>query len=297
MFPTPDPAVLARRRFVWLTWAALLVIVVFGARARFIWPGAPTVDPDTWGYFHPALARLNGNGFIHTNGRNFVYPAFLYVLLAATGTFRAITVVQHGLGLAGGVLMWVCWRQWRAWFTDSRLPAWADAALGLGLTAFYLQSASAIMHEHQIRPEGIFPFFALLDLTLLLAFLRAWFVARQPRRAALLAGGGMFVALLLYQLKPSFGFGIVSAAAPRAGGGSGALAATRSPALAAGGGNAGGVRGGGGAVRFATNTASRRDDRMSTLFLPETLFTIHADIIARPDGRRRARPHPHAFRR
>ncbi len=154
MLPDARPRRPARRRFVWLTWAALLVILAFGAHSRLIWPGMPVVDPDTWGYFHPALAKLNGGAFIHTNGRNFVYPAFLYVLLAATGTLRAITVVQHGLGLASGVLMWVCWRQWRAWFTDSRLPAWADAALGLGLVAFFLQSASEVSHEHTVRPEG-----------------------------------------------------------------------------------------------------------------------------------------------
>ncbi len=279
MFPKPDLAAFVRRRFVWLTWAVLLVILAFAARARFIWPGPPVVDPDTWGYFHPALSKLNGTGFVHTNGRNFVYPAFLYVLLAVTGTLRAIPVVQHLLGLASGVLMWVCWRQWRAWFTDSRLPAWADAALGLGLVAFFLQSASEISHEHTVRPEGIFPFFALLDLTFLLAFLRAWFVARQPRRAAAWAGGGVFVALLLYQLKPSFGLALVAAVAPVL---AAALVPWRQPArprqLLAVGTLAAFVAG---MVLFMLPERHlARDDLMSTLFLPETLFTIHADIIA-----------------
>lgn len=279
MTAPPPAAELARRRFAWLTGAALCVILLCAARVRLFWPGVPVVDPDTWGYLHPGLSKLNGQGFIHTNGRNFVYPGFIYLILAATASFRAITLAQHVLGLASGVLLWTCWRQWRAWFTDPRLPLWADALLGLGLVAFFEQSASEVSYEHQIRPEAVFPFFALIEVSLLLAFLRAWFVERRPGRAAGLAGGAWFVALLLYQLKPSFGLALGAAAAPVL---VAALVPWRQPgrprSLLAGAALAATLAGAG---LFAwPEHRLAQGDPMSTLFLPETLLTIHADLIA-----------------
>src|SRR5216117_3651824 len=76
--------------------------VVFAGAAwqRFSRPLDPIADPDTWGYLSPALRKLTGAEFGHTNGRNFLYPGFLYLVLAAFGDFRAIGVVQHLLGLA-----------------------------------------------------------------------------------------------------------------------------------------------------------------------------------------------------
>ena len=274
----PLDSPVAKPQFFWLTAVVLLVILLFSAWTRSRWPSVPAADPDTWGYLHPALSKLNGQGFVHTQGRNYVYPGWLYLLLACTGDFRAIPLAQHGLGLASGVLLWTCWRQWHAWITQPRLPAWADALIGLGMVAFYEQSPSAISTEHHIRPEAIFSFFALLDIALLLAFLRAWYVGRQPGRASVLAGGGLCVAMLLYQLKPSFGLALAAAAAPVA---LAMLFPLRQPLrtrwLL------------GGAVGASIITAAgvfvwpehrlSRDDAMSTLFLPETLLCIHADLV------------------
>lgn len=278
MTPLPGLSPLARRRFAWATGVALAVILLFAAWTRLRWPAIPIVDPDTWGYFHPAMAKLTGHGFQHTHGRNFVYPGFVYLVLASWNDLRAIPLAQHALGLASGGLLWVCWRQWRGAFADPRLPAWADALLGLGLVAFFEQSASVVNYEHEIRPEGIFPFFALLDLSLLLAFWRAWWVERRPGRAAALAGGGIFGALLLYQLKPSFGLAVAAAAVP-------VLAAVgvpwrrldRSRRMLAGAAGAAGLA----AVLlfFLPEHLLSRGDWMSTLFFPETLLTVHGDII------------------
>ena len=80
-----------RRLFAWLTTAALVLLLLWAAQLRAIWPRWPVSDPDTWGYLHPALSKLRGGAFEHTYGRNFVYPGFLYLLLRATADFRAIT--------------------------------------------------------------------------------------------------------------------------------------------------------------------------------------------------------------
>ena len=89
-----------RRVFFWLTTAALVLILLWAAQARALWPRWPIADPDSWGYLHPALSKLLGGAFEHTNGRNFVYPGFLYLILRATADFGAIPFAQHALGLA-----------------------------------------------------------------------------------------------------------------------------------------------------------------------------------------------------
>ena len=202
----------------------------------------------------------------------------MYGLLRFGGTFRAIPVAQHLLGLATGALLWVSWRQWRAWFTETRLPAWADALLGLGLVTFFVQSGSVLHFEAQIRPEAIFPFFAALGMCLLLGFGWEWFVDRHPMRAALLAGACVFDTALLYQLKPSFGLAVLCALAPiawavlhpwssdRTGRWRLVGSVTTAAVLAA-------------LLFVLPERHFAKDDTFSTIFLPETLLTVHADVI------------------
>ena len=269
-----------RRVFLWLTTAVLALLLLWAAQARAFWPQWPISDPDTWGYLHPALSKLSGGPFEHTYGRNFVYPGFLYLILRATADFRAIVVTQHALGLATGALLWTAWRQWRGWFAaSSRLPAWADAVLGLGMVSFFVRSASVEHFETQIRPEAVFPFVAMLQICLLLAFLRAWFgPVHRPDRAAVLAGASLFAAALTYEVKPSFGFAAGVAALP-------ILWALVSPwrqpwrprARLLG---AAVVAGLAALVLLVLPEHElARADLGSRLFLPETLLTIHAPII------------------
>ncbi len=270
-----------RRVFFWLTTGLLLLILWWAGQARGVWPRWPVADPDTWGYLHPALAKLSGGTFEHTYGRNFVYPGFLYLLLRATADFRTITLAQHALGLGTGVLLWTAWRQWRAWFAaSSRLPAWADAVLGLGMVAFYGRSASVIHFEMQIRPEGVFPFVAAGQLCLLLAFVRAWWGdVRRPDRAAVFAGANLFAAALAYQLKPSYGLAVGVAALPVAW----ALIfpwrqQLRRPRL-----QLLGAAVAAGLAAFVLFVLPEhefnKEDLNTKLFLPETLLTVHATVI------------------
>ena len=268
-----------RQVFSRVTTAVLLLILLWSGWERLQWPPWPVAVTDTWGYLHPALSKLRGGAFEHTYGRNFVYPGWLYLLLRATGDFRAITLAQRLLGLATGALLWTIWRQWRGWFACARLPASLDAALGLGLVAFYERSASVIQYETLLRPEAVFPFFAAGQLCLLLAFLRAWHGdARRPDRSAALAGASLFAAALVYQIKPSFGFAVGVAALPIL------WAAVfpwrqsaRSRLRLAG---AAGVAG---LAALALLVLPERElaepDPMATLFLPETLLCVHATVI------------------
>jgi len=78
---------------------------------RFKPPLTPIADPDTWGYLSPALRKLTCADFGHTQGRNFLYPGFLYLVLRSFGDFRAIAIVQHLLGVAAGGVLLLTWRR------------------------------------------------------------------------------------------------------------------------------------------------------------------------------------------
>ena len=83
-------------------WATVAFIFAWAVWQRFKLPLNPIADPDTWGYLSPALRKLTGAEFGHSQSRNFLYPGFLYLVLRCFGDFRAIGVVQHLLGLAAG---------------------------------------------------------------------------------------------------------------------------------------------------------------------------------------------------
>ena len=86
-----------------------LAMLAYAGMVRARLPSLPFIDSDVWGYLHPALSRLTGGPFQHTYGRNFLYPGFVYAVLGIFGDFRAVTVVQHTLGVLTGVLMAWSW--------------------------------------------------------------------------------------------------------------------------------------------------------------------------------------------
>src|SRR5438067_1759712 len=113
------------RLFYW----ALLALVFAGAIwQRFRLPLDPIADPDTWGYLSPALRKLTGAEFGHTNGRNFAYPGFLFLLLRLFADFRAITITQH--------FLWLCF-----WYCRQSLPC-LGGVVGRGKRFGFLSGSS-----------------------------------------------------------------------------------------------------------------------------------------------------------
>jgi hypothetical protein len=181
-----------------------IVIVGFAAWRRLALPVQPLADRDIWGYLSPALAKLIGNPFIQSEGRAFVYPGFIYLLLRAFHSLDAITVAQHILGLGAGLLFLVNWRTARRLFPCSPIPAFAHDLLGLVLFAIFLLCGQSTFSEHHLRPEGIAPFFAVLGFGFLIRFLLAKYVDAQPTRALWYGGASIAVAFFLPLLKPSY---------------------------------------------------------------------------------------------
>src|SRR5206468_3626717 len=136
-------------------WGGIAALFAFAAWQRFSLPLEPIADPDTWGYLSPALRKLIGAEFGHTDGRNFIYPGFVFLLLRVFGDFRAITIAQHFLGLLAGGILLLAWRRARVLVSDSRVRPGVYDGLGLLAAAIYLLASEPIRFETQLRPEGV----------------------------------------------------------------------------------------------------------------------------------------------
>jgi hypothetical protein len=250
-----------------------IVTLAWGAWKRFHIPQAPMVDPDIRGYLGPALLALLGKGFIHMDGRSFPYPAFVYLVLRVFGDFRAIGAVQHLLGVAAGALILLAWNAMLRLVPPGGIPRELARYIGLAPATIYLGSATAIYFEQQIRPEALFPFLSILNIFIGFLFIDRRFIRRQSS-AIWLGGMNVFVACLIYLLKPSFGLATLFSTAPvwaslickgASRGQKGVLAAAAIlPA---------------GLLLLLPEHLLKQDDAWSRLFLPETLFSVHASII------------------
>jgi hypothetical protein len=259
-------------RIIYLTLALLLMC----AAAFFRWriPQEPLIDPDVGGYLDPALLALTDHGFQHLEGRSFVYPGFVYLILGTFRDFRAISIVQHLMGLAAGGILLACWNLSLTFIKKPVTPTIIGHLLGLLVAALFLFNTSVIRLEHLIRPEAIFPVFAALSMLFNIQFIRYRFLQRENRAALLFGSLTLFNAGLLFYLKPSFYLGTVSATAPvwislldakeqlstKL-----LLIGIAAISIAA--------------LLFLPEQALKRTDPDSKTFLPTTLFMIHANII------------------
>jgi len=253
-------------------WSAVTVIFAWAAWLRFRLPLDPIADHGTWGYLSPALRKLTGAEFGHTYGRNFIYPGFLYLLLRAFGDFRAITVIQHVLGLLAGAILLVTWRRLRAFVANPRISPVAYHALGLLAAAIFLLATDPVRFEMGLRPEGISAFLISFNMYVAIQFTACFFV--EDRRVASIAYGiaTVFSSIVLASAKPSFWLASIVMVLPVAmfffqrglmwqkvalGGGAAVSAAL---------------------LLFPEHFLARNDEQSQTL-LPSVLFAIHADLI------------------
>jgi hypothetical protein len=253
-------------------WALFAAVFTWAIWQRFSLPLDPIANPDTWGYLSPALRKLTGAEFGHTNGRNFLYPGFLYLILSVFADFRAITFVQHLLGLMAGAFFLLTWRRLRIFVPKSLVGSSFDGALGLAGAMIYLFAAETTRIETQLRPEGICGFLISINLYVLIQVVACGFVERR-RIAALVFGIATVVSsLLLVSVRPSFGFvGIVAllpvgALSLQRGWGREKIVLSVAAALIA-------------TLLFLPEHFLARNDEISQTFLPTMLFVIHADLI------------------
>ena len=207
-----------RRHWPWVLYAALfLAILGFAAKIRFEIPQTPLFDGDSWGYLRPGFYKLTGGNYAHAFGRNFLYPAFVFVILCVAGDYEALTVVQHVLGLLTGVVLVLAWNVLcELLIVRSARARMAARFLGLLLAADYLFTRWPILFEHTLRPEAVFPLAAAASLLLNFLALRAGYVARRPTVERWCLGLNFVVVCAAQALKPSFGFAFAAANLPLA---------------------------------------------------------------------------------
>src|SRR6266481_3401553 len=204
------------RDLLWPTcyWASVAFIFAWAVWQRFKLPLNPIADPDTWGYLSPALRKLTGAEFGHSQGRNFLYPGFLYLVLRCFGDFRAIGVVQHLLGLAAGGLFLLTLRRVRAFVPDSLVNPSLHDALGLAGAAIYLLASDTIRIETQLRPEGVCAFLISINLYFAVQFVSCSFLERRRTGAIVCGSATVFSSLLLASVRGNFWFAAIIVMVP-----------------------------------------------------------------------------------
>jgi hypothetical protein len=253
-------------------WATVAFIFACAVWQRFKLPLSPIADPDTWGYLSPALRKLTGAEFGHTQSRNFLYPGFLYLVLRCFGDFRAIGVVQHLLGLAAGGLFLLTWRRVRAFVPDSLVNPSLHDAFGLAGAAIYLLASDTIRTETQLRPEGVCAFLISINLYFAVQFVSYSFLEHRRTGAIVCASATVLTSLLLASAKPSFWFAAIVVMVPvtafffRQNWWRQKIALGLAIAVTAA------------LVLWPERILSRKDAESQT-FLPTMLFVIHADLI------------------
>ncbi len=256
-----------------IAYFVLLAAIFLGAAAkRFAGlPLAPFADKDLGGYISPVLSEFLGRGFILSNGRGFVYPAFVwFILRIGGGDFRVVAILQHVMGLLTGGLLLFAWIRARRFVVRPAVPSWVHSGMGLGLAAIYLFFNWPIVYEHRIRPEAVFPFFAALSVAGNCVLL----TRREERTPFFLGVVLIFDAVLLYMLKPAWGFSVVFCCLPvgyslvvaRESLLRKLLIAMVSVGLSAG-------------LLLYPEKVLERTDSSSGVFLPKLLFAMHANLI------------------
>jgi hypothetical protein len=206
-----------RNRFSQIAYFALtLILFCCAALFRFQLPQAPFIDPDVRGYLVPALSALACHGFEHVEGRSFVYPGIVFLILKVCRHFSAVTLFQHLFGLGAGGLLLVVWN--RAGLLLGKTSDFVYRSVGLSLVSLFLFNTSVLRFEYLMRPEALFPFFVGLSLWFDIQFVRYRFFAdekgdeslsthrvKKNGRAIFFYGVlTLFNAALLFYLKPSF---------------------------------------------------------------------------------------------
>ena len=247
-------------------------LILSAAWKRFSLPQDPLADTDA-GYLLPALMKLSGGAFAHIQGLNFLYPGLVYLILQICADFRAISVMQHFLGLIAGGLFLATWSRLGDFFPKPRLNRVAHEAIGLLGAGIYLLSYGPIFSEMQIRSDGVCMFFEMLIFWLIIQFFYYRVISPNARKVVIYGTAIGVTAFLLASLKPSFTLMALFAVAPviwlivnAKGNFTGKLAFFGFTVATI-------------VALTMTEHYHRRNDRVVKMFLPETLFVIHAKII------------------
>ncbi len=252
---------------------ALAVVLVLGAVARFSVPNFPIPDFDSPGYLSPAISWLSGEGFRQAAGRDWLYPAFLALVLKTAGSFSAIAVFQKLLGVCSILFLAATWRLWVSMLKLG--PIAQCLALLAGVIPAYFQACNsvAVFFELRLRPESILTFFVFAQLFCILSYGRYRWLTPRPLLSLVFGAMAFLLAYACCLLKPSWLFALATTTLPIFLGLFGAfprrirwLTPVCGMVLAA-------------LLLWLPARLFYIPDSASRTFLPSTLVTIHAKLI------------------
>jgi hypothetical protein len=259
----------ALSRTAYFAMAGLLFVVA--GWNRFSLPQDPLAVPDA--YLWPAVIKLSGGAFVHLQGLNFLYPGMLYVILRTLGDFRAISILQHLLGLTAGALFLASWSRLAEFFPHPHLSRAIHETIGLFGGGIYLLSTAPILFEKEIMSDSVCMFFQMLTFWLIIEFFYRRVVAPNSRTAVIYGITAAVSAFLLASLKPSFTLMALIVIAPVMWSML-SLEKNRAAKLVFSGVTLSIII----AITLTEHHVRRNDPAVKT-FLPVTLFAIHAKII------------------
>ncbi|MBN2545868.1 MAG: hypothetical protein JXB50_08730 [Spirochaetes bacterium] len=138
-------------------------VIIFGLVQRFILTQLPYLTGDVWGYIGTSVIKYDTGQFVHVAGRSFLYPGFVYLILALFKDFAYISIIQHLLGAVTSLLLFFVFRNLIRFFYKDIGIVTIDF-LSLLIMTIYSSSQAVIMLEHYILRESIYPFLIIIQL-------------------------------------------------------------------------------------------------------------------------------------
>lgn len=188
---------------------SLIVVFLFFAASwkRFSLPQDPLAVFDA--YLLPALVKLSGGAFadvrgLTAEGLNFLYPSTIYLILRTCGDFRAISIIQHSLGLLAAGLFLASWSRLADFFSKPCLSRVVHEVIGLLGAAVYLLSNAPVLFEMNIRADSVCMFFEMLIFWLVIQFFYYRLISPNAKKVVTYGAAAAVNAFLLALLKPSF---------------------------------------------------------------------------------------------
>ncbi|CAB3765816.1 hypothetical protein [Paraburkholderia solisilvae] len=231
-----------------------------------------TILDDSIGYLYPAAHYMDGQPYVHTNGRGFVFPMFLTILMEIHRSQRTILIAQHALYC---ITLVCCWIVMVVIFKSIQFKtrvSWVISAIlfstGFALFCF---NGSALALAYTVMPEPLYS--ALLTLVILLIAMHFSTKKSTAKKWTLLSLA--FLGAVIPLVKPHF---ILSAVATPLTVAINSKKTSRKAAFAI-------AMAGLFLVTplylFEKTLQKKYDFAVSTTFGPETLFCNNADIVYR----------------
>ncbi len=193
------------RLWIMSVWICMVSISIW---ALFRWISQPvTINymEDSFGYLYPALSYISGNQFSPTQGRSFVYPGFILIILSVFRNVHALVYAQTVIYVIIAIIVAII----PVAATIGRIPQQPirilQAYLGAISLFVFLHYTPLAYSVHALLPE------ILCTGTISVVYILLVIVFRVPGNIfiLLLSGVGLYLTVATFYIKPSWGAAMI----------------------------------------------------------------------------------------